>query len=169
MKKHKLSLSRMITILVVFLVTIFLLWTTFLFLSLYTTGMKENAKTTSEQAVVQASNAIANYIEDMQDIMSMVQNSFTTSTEEQKKTLEMLCRVRSDLVAIYIYNEEGSLTDSYTGGRSMKQNCLKDLSYISREYYNPRTLYLSEPHVESMLQDYYPWVVSVLQETVEKR
>ena len=164
MKKHKLSLSRMITILVVFLVTIFLLWTTFLFLSLYTTGMKENAKTTSEQAVVQASNAIANYIEDMQDIMSMVQNSFTTSTEEQKKTLEMLCRVRSDLVAIYIYNEEGSLTDSYTGGRSMKQNSLKDLSYISREYYNPRTLYLSEPHVESMLQDYYPWVVSVLQE-----
>lgn len=109
-------------------------------------------------------NAIANYIEDMQDIMSMVQNSFTTSTEEQKKTLEMLCRVRSDLVAIYIYNEEGSLTDFYTGGRSMKQNSLKDLSYISREYYNPRTLYLSEPHVESMLQDYYPWVVSVLQE-----
>ena len=83
MKKHKLSLSRMITILVVFLVTIFLLWTTFLFLSLYTTGMKENAKTTSEQAVVQASNAIANYLEDMQDIMSLVQNSFTSSTEEQ--------------------------------------------------------------------------------------
>ena len=164
MKKRKLSLSRMITILVVFLVTIFLLWSTFLFLSLYTTGMKENAKTTSEQAVVQASNAIANYIEDMQDIMSMVQNSFTTSTAEQQKTLEMLCRVRSDLVAIYIYNEDGNLTDSYTGGRTMKQNYLKDLSYISREYYNPRTLYLSEPHVESMLQDYYPWVVSVLQE-----
>lgn len=164
MKKSNLSLSRMITILVVFLVTIFLLWSTFLFLSLYTTGMKENAKTTSEQAVVQASNAIANYIEDMQDIMSMVQNSFTVSPEEQQKTLEMLCRVRSDLVAIYVYNADGKLEDSYTGGRAMKQNYLKDLSYISREFYNPQTLYLSEPHVESMLQDYYPWVVSVLQE-----
>ena len=46
----------------------------------------------------------------------------------------------------------------------MKDHYLKDLSYIALDSYSQGILYLSEPHVESLLQDYYPWVVSVLQE-----
>ena len=56
MKKRKASLSFIITILVVVLVTLFLLWSTFFFLSLYVSSMKQAAQTSSEQAVTQASN-----------------------------------------------------------------------------------------------------------------
>ena len=54
--------------------------------------------------------------------------------------------------------------DSHTGTHTLKEHYLKDLSYIELDSYSPGVLYLSEPHVESLLQDYYPWVVSVLQE-----
>ena len=75
MKKRKASLSFIITILVVGLVTLFLLWSTFFFLSLYVSSMKQAAQTSSEQAVTQASNAISNYIGDMQEIMSLIEKN----------------------------------------------------------------------------------------------
>ena len=164
MKKRKASLSFIIATLVVGLVTLFLLWSTFFFLSLYVSSMKQAAKTSSEQAVVQASNAISNYIGDMQEIMSLIEQKLTENDRETEQTMEMLCSVRSDLVAIYIYNDRGELLDSHTGTHELKEHYLKDLSYISLDSYRSGVLYLSEPHVESLLQDYYPWVVSVLQE-----
>ena len=164
MKKKKTSLSFIITTLVVGLVTLFLLWSTFYFFSLYVGSMKQAAHTSSEQAVTQASNTISNYIGDMQEIMSLIEKDLTKSGGSTGQTLETLCSVRSDLVAVYIYDEQGKLVDSHTGTHTLKEHYLKDLSYIELDSYSPGVLYLSEPHVESLLQDYYPWVVSVLQE-----
>ena len=164
MKKRKISLSFIITILVVGLVTLFLLWSTFYFFSLYVESMKKAAQTSSEQAVTQASNAISNYIGDMQEIMSLIEQRLTGNEGNTDQTLETLCDVRSDLVAVYIYDEQGRLVDSHTGEHTLKGHYLKDLSYIPLDSYAQGVLYLSEPHVESLLQNYYPWVVSVLQE-----
>lgn len=164
MKKRKASLSFIITILVVGLVTLFLLWSTFYFFSLYVESMKQAAQTSSEQAVTQASNAISNYIGDMQEIMSLIEQRLTGNEGNTDQTLETLCDVRSDLVAIYIYDEQGRLVDSHTGEHTLKEHYLKDLSYIPLDSYEQGVLYLSDPHVESLLQNYYPWVVSVLQE-----
>mgnify|MGYP004635764277 FL=1 len=154
MKKRKASLSFIIATLVVGLVTLFLLWSTFFFLSLYVSSMKQAAKTSSEQAVVQASNAISNYIGDMQEIMSLIEQNLTENGRETEQTLEMLCSVRSDLVAIYIYNDRGELLDSHTGTHELKEHYLKDLSYISLDSYRSGVLYLSEPHVESLQRKY---------------
>ena len=91
MKKRKASLSFIITILVVVLVTLFLLWSTFFFLSLYVSSMKQAAQTSSEQAVTQASNAISNYIGDMQEIMRLIEKNLTKSGGKSDQTLETLC------------------------------------------------------------------------------
>lgn len=89
------------------LVTLFLLWSTLLFF-LYVGSMKQAAHTSSEQAVTQASNTISNYIGDMQEIMSLIEKDLTKSGGSTGQTLETLCSVRSDLVAVYIYDEQGS-------------------------------------------------------------
>ena len=122
MKKRKTSLSFIITILVVGLVTLFLLWSTFFFLSLYVDGMKQAAQTSSEQAVTQASNAISNYIGDMQEIMSLIEQDLTKNGGNTDQTLETLCSVRSDLVAVYIYDEQGKLVNSHTGTHTLKEH-----------------------------------------------
>ena len=93
MKKRKASLSFIITILVVGLVTLFLLWSTFFFLSLYVSSMKQAAQTSSEQAVTQASNAISNYIGDMQEIMSLIEKNLTKSGEKSWRRFAMYARI----------------------------------------------------------------------------
>ena len=76
MKKSNLSLSHIITMLVVSLVTIIILSTAFVFMSVYVNSMEENAATSSEQTVVQVSNTVGNYIEDMKEIMTLIEESY---------------------------------------------------------------------------------------------
>ena len=92
MKKQKTSLSFIITTLVVGLGTLFLLWSTFYFFSLYVGSMKQAAHTSSEQAVTQASNTISNYIGDMQEIMSLIEKDLTQGFDYRRITIEELYR-----------------------------------------------------------------------------
>ncbi|WP_318708908.1 cache domain-containing sensor histidine kinase [Candidatus Acetatifactor stercoripullorum] len=164
MKKSNLSLSHIITMLVVSLVTIIILSTAFVFMSVYVNSMEENAATSSEQTVVQVSNTVGNYIEDMKEIMTLIEESYRMEKEEREDTLKTLTNVRSDLVAIYVYDENAELLSAYTGKYDFKENYLKNLSYVEAPEYEQGAIYISKPHVESMLVNEYPWVVSVLQE-----
>ena len=157
MKKQKTSLSFIITTLVVGLVTLFFFFFSFYFFSLYVGCMKQAAHTSCEQAVTQASNTISNYIGDMQEIMSLIEKDLTKSGGSTGQTLETLCSVRSDLVAVYIYDEQ-ELVDSHAGTHTLKRTLSGRIYLISNWIPTaPGVLYLSEPHVESLLQDYYPW------------
>ena len=44
--------------------------------------------------------------------MSLIEKDLTKSGGSTGQTLETLCSVRSDLVAVYIYDEQGKLVDS---------------------------------------------------------
>lgn len=126
--------------------------------------MEQNAITNSEQAVVQVSNTVGNYADDMKGIMDIIKESYYQSEEERDDILKTLMKVRSDLVAIYIYDENETMLSSYTGKYSLKEEYLENLSYVVRQDYRPGDIYISEPHVESLLENYYPWVVSILEE-----
>lgn len=164
MKKKKVSLSVIITGLVVGLVAFILLWAIIFFVSAYTASIEQNAVTSSGQAVVQVSNAVGNYIDDMKEIMELIEESYRKDPAEREGILETLMKARSDLVAIFIYDENKNLIHSYTGSYQRKENYLCNLSYVERDSYEPDEIYISKPHVETMLTDYYPWVVSMQQE-----
>ncbi len=168
MKDKNFSLSFIITILVAAMVGIIVICTAFVFLSVYVNSMEQSAVTNSEQAVVQVSNTVGNYIDDMKEIMNLIEESYQQDRKEQEEILTALTEVRSDLVAIYIYDADGSLCNAYTGNSVLKENYLKDLSYVEEEIYEEGMIYISQPHVETLLQDEYPWVVSVLQEMRDK-
>ncbi len=168
MKNKNFSLSFIITILVAAMVGIIVICTAFVFLSVYVNSMEQSAVTNSEQAVVQVSNTVGNYIDDMKEIMNLIEESYRQERKEQEDILTALTEVRSDLVAIYIYDEDGSLCNAYTGSSVLKENYLQNLSYVEEEAYEEGMIYISQPHVETLLQDEYPWVVSVLQEMGDK-
>ena len=164
MRKNKLSLSTIIVSLVVGFVAFILLWAVIVFFTVYLSSMEQNAITNSEQAVVQVSNTVGNYADDMKGIMDIIKESYYQSEEERDDILKTLMKVRSDLVAIYIYDENETMLSSYTGKYSLKEEYLENLSYVVRQDYRPGDIYISEPHVESLLENYYPWVVSILEE-----
>ncbi|HCL01191.1 MAG TPA: sensor histidine kinase [Lachnoclostridium phytofermentans] len=164
MRKKKISLSAIIVSLVVSFVAFILICALLLFFKIYLSSMEQNAITSSEQAVVQVSNTVGNYSDDMKGIMDIIKDSYNLSEDEREDTLNTLMKVRTDLVAVYVYDENQNMISSYTGEYQLKKEYLKNLSYVEKENYKTGEIYISEPHVESLLENYYPWVVTILEE-----
>lgn len=45
----------------------------------------------------------------------------------------------------------------------MKMRPMRNLSIEEKDWDSDETIHISKPHVESMLENYYPWVVSMMQ------
>lgn len=131
------------------------------FISVFRRSVEQNAVISSEQAVVQASNTVRNYTADMEEIMDLIEESYRREEEERNQSLETLLRIRKDVIAVTSYDEEGKMVDWWTGTYRLKEKILKNLSYIQRETGKDDRLLISEPHAETLLDNYYPWVVSI--------
>ena len=131
------------------------------FVSVFRRSVEQNAVISSEQAVVQASNTVRNYTADMEEIMDLIEESYGREKEERDNALETLLRIRKDVIAVTRYDEEGNMVDWWTGNYRLKGRILKNLSFIQRESGREDRLLISEPHAETLLENYYPWVVSI--------
>ncbi len=131
------------------------------FVSVFRRSVEQNAVISSEQAVVQASNTVRNYTADMEEIMDLIEESYGREKEERDNALETLLRIRKDVIAVTSYDEEGNMVDWWTGNYRLKGKILKNLSFIQRESGREDRLLISEPHAETLLENYYPWVVSI--------
>lgn len=131
------------------------------FISVFRRSVEQNAVISSEQAVVQASNTVRNYTADMEEIMDLIEESYGREKEERDNALETLLRIRKDVIAVTSYDEEGTMVDWWTGNYRLKERILKNLSFIQRETGREDRLLISEPHAETLLENYYPWVVSI--------
>ena len=131
------------------------------FVSVFRRSVEQNAVISSEQAVVQASHTVRNYTADMEEIMDLIEESYGREKEERDNALETLLRIRKDVIAVTSYDEEGNMVDWWTGNYRLKGRILKNLSFIQRESGREDRLLISEPHAETLLENYYPWVVSI--------
>jgi len=80
---------------------------------------------------------------------------------------------KDSIANIALLSKEGELLEAEapagggTGGG--KKNILKNLSYIQRETGPEDGLSISEPHAETLLENYYPWVVSIRKDLEDGR
>ena len=163
MKKNKtksgMSLSVMMTSVVVVLMLILLLCVLLFFIRLYESSIEQNTITSSEQATRQVVNTVENYVEDMAENMRLVAGHMGDEPAERDEFLENFMEVRPDVVAVMTYDTTGVLKECWSNGHTRKGQPLEDLSYGELE--TVQDLQISKPHVESLLEDYYPWVVTI--------
>lgn len=131
------------------------------FVSVFRRSVEQNAVTSSEQAIVQASNTVYNYTEDMEEIMGIIEESYGRGKEERNSALDTLLRIRKDVIAITSYDERGEMVEAWTGSYRLKDKILQNLSFYRDEENKEDKLHISEPHAETLLENYYPWVVSI--------
>ena len=160
-RMQKISLSGLFTILVIVIVMITSVVSLFTFVNIYRNDMEKNAVTTSEQAVVQVKNTVANYTGDMQDIMQMICANIQKEEEEANNFFSNLLKIRPDVVAITSYDLNGQLLRCWSDGQKLKENYIKNLSYVRDLSEEDGILSITKPHVESLFVDYYPWVVTI--------
>ena len=166
MKSAGMSLVRItkpLIILVSVIVMITSVVSLLIFVNLYRNDMEQNAITTSEQAVVQVKNTVFNYTEDMSDIMQMICANIQKEEEEANNFFSNLLKIRSDVVAVTSYDMNGKILKCWTNGQKLKENYIKNLSYVRDLPQEEGILNITKPHVESLFVDYYPWVVTISQ------
>lgn len=160
-RESRISLSVMMTCVVIGLVLTVLGSVLIFFIDFYQNSMEQNAAITSEQAVVQVMNTVEDYTEGMAESMRLISVYMGKPAEERDEFFRSFMEVRSDVVAVTTYNQEGKLLDCWSDGLKRKNMILQNLSYL--EEAEGRGLRISKPHVETLFEEYYPWVVTICQ------
>ena len=142
-------------------VAIILICCIFLFLDRYRSAMVQNARTSSAQAVSQVSNTVGSYLNDMNQAMELVEQSVSESEESRDRLLAAFLKFRPDVVAVTSYSADGELLDCWSLGREPKEDIFQNLSFDLGMARGSEGSYMTAPHVETIFEGYYPWVVTM--------
>ena len=142
-------------------VAIILLCCILLFLDRYRSAMVQSARTSSSQAVSQVSNTVGSYLRDMGQAMELVEQSVSERGEIRDWLLAAFLKYRPDVVAVTSYSAGGELLDCWSPGREPRENIFQNLSFDLGAARESEGAYMTAPHVETIFEGYYPWVVTM--------
>lgn len=156
-----LRITSILVTMVVGTVAIILVCCIFLFLDRYRSAMVQSARTSSAQAVSQVSNTVGSYLSDMDQSMELVEQSVSESEESRDRLLAAFLKFRPDVVAVTSYSADGELLDCWSLGREPRDSIFQNLSFNLEMARSSEGSYMTAPHVETIFEGYYPWVVTM--------
>ena len=156
-----LRITTILVSMVVSVVAVILVCCIALFLNRYRNAVVQNARTSSSQAVTQVSNTVANYLDDMNQAMKIVIQALNQSEARRNDLLDAFLSFRPDVVAVTSYDADGNLLNCWALGHDPKQNIVTNLSFDYNQARQGADSFMSAPHVETIFDRYYPWVVTL--------
>ncbi len=153
--------TTILVAMVVGVVSIILCCCIVLFLNRYRSAMVDNARTGSAQAVSQVSNTVGNYLRDMEQAMELVEQSMSESPDSRDELLSTFLKCRPDVVAVTSYSAAGELLDCWSPGREPKEDIFQNLSFDLERARVAPSPYMTAPHVVTIFESWYPWVVTM--------
>ena len=160
--RHAPRTAPLIASLVVAIAAVTLILSTVTFLRNYRSSIVESARTSSAQAVSQVVGTVGDYVNTIDEVMNLVMDSMDESPEERDAFLAALQTTRSEVVAVTTYDADGVLQDCWAKDHTPRQNILRNSSFDLVTAKRRGRGYVSIPHVETIFEGYYPWVVSVV-------
>ncbi len=154
-------ITTILVSMVVAIVAVILCCLIVLFMNRYWDSMMLGARTTSFQSVSQVSNTVSNYLTDMNQAMDLVEQSMSETEEDRNELLEAFLTFRPDVVAVTSYSADGNLLQCWSPGHILRKEIHENLSFQLELAQNSKGSFLSLPHVESIFESYYPWVVTL--------
>ena len=168
MKKKGLSMNLIMALTLTAVAVSVLLCANLVFMQTYRQTLLRNAETTSRQAIAQASSTMNEYLEDMNDAVTLLTGYLDLPAEEREARFEAFLEIRADVVAVTTYDAEGEMRNCYSLGRRLREDILQNLSFDpdKRELYEGG--YISAPHVMSIFVEDYPWVVTIIRPSLTR-
>ena len=156
-----LRITTILVSMVVGVVAVILCCCILLFLSRYRSAMVQSARTSTAQAVSQVSNTVSNYLQGMDQAMSMVEWSMLEDEDNRDRMLTAFLLFRPDVVAVTSYSDSGALLDCWCLDREPREDIFQNLSFDLERARSSGGSYMTAPHVETIFPMYYPWVVTM--------
>lgn len=159
---HAPRTAPLIVVLITAVAAVTLLLCVGTFLQSYRASVVQSARTSSAQAVSQVVGTVSNYVVNLEETIDDVMAEMDTPEENRDAYLNAWLNARSEVVAVTTYDAEGNLQDCWALDHTPRTVILKNLSFdLSMAQWYAEG-YISSPHVESIFEGYYPWVVSVV-------
>lgn len=161
-KYHAPRTAPLIVVLVMAVAAVTLLVCVGTFLQSYRAAVVQSARTSSAQAVSQVVGTVSNYVQNLEGTINDVMAEMDTPEDSRDAYLNAWLNARSEVLAVTTYDSEGNLQDCWALEHTPRSEVLKNLSFnlSMAQWYTEG--YISSPHVESIFEGYYPWVVTVV-------
>ena len=159
--RRGLPTTTILVAMVVGVVAVILCSCILLFLDRYRVAMVRSACTSTAQAVGQVSNTVGSYLQDMEQAMSQVERAMGETPERRDELLSAFLTFRPDVAAVTSYAQTGELLECWSLGREPREDILQNLSFDLVAAQAADGPYMTAPHVESIFEGYYPWVVTM--------
>lgn len=132
------------------------------FLRSYRAAAVQNASTSTAQAVSQVVGTVSNYVENLDETITDVMAEMYMPEGTRDAYLNAWLNARSEVVAVTTYDESGTLQNCWALGYTPRDTILQNLSFDLETAQRNSAGYVSAPHVESIFEGYYPWVVTIV-------
>ena len=161
-KKHRNpSMTVILVVALIFMVVAIVASTITLFLGTYRRALIKTASTSGRQTTNQVCRTVSGYITEVSRSMNLLQREADNRGEEREEFFETFLKIRPDVVAVTNYDEAGNVLDCWSLNRKVRLQISRNLSWIKDEK-KPHQTYISTPHVMTLFEGEYPWVVTML-------
>ena len=148
------------TVVVVIMVFTAVIIALFVFNYLFRDSLENAAMTSAGQSVDQVAVTINNYTDDMVEIMDKLYTNSIEDPDSQEELFQNLINIRSDIVMVATYDSHNNNTGIWSN-YDIKDMIYTNLSLYSVPAESDDSISISAPHVVSVLENYYPWVVTI--------
>lgn len=163
-KHSKTKLSVLIIAIVIFGVIFSTLASTLFFSVFYKNSMFSSAYVTSKQSVAQADETVSNYIFTIKSKLDnlCIETDKCTDAASLQKVISTAARLEDDIYCVSVYDMQGNVLSNGNNTDENIKDGLTDLSFDKSVYSNLKDGYaISQPHVNTLYQNKYPWVVTI--------
>ena len=163
-KHSKTKLSVLIIAIVIFGVIFSTLASTLFFSVSYKNSMFSSAYVTSKQSVAQADETVSNYIFSIKSKLDnlCIETDKCTDAASLQKVISTASRLEDDIYCVSVYDMQGNVLSNGNDTDENIKDGLTDLSFDKSVYSNLKDGYaISQPHVNTLYQIKYPWVVTI--------
>lgn len=163
-KHSKTKLSVLIIAIVIFGVIFSTLASTLFFSVFYKNSMFSSAYVTSKQSVAQADETVSNYIFSIKSKLDnlCIETDKCIDAASLQKVISTASRLEDDIYCVSVYDMQGNVLSNGNDTDENIKDGLTDLSFDKSVYSNLKDGYaISQPHVNTLYQNKYPWVVTI--------
>ena len=162
-KTHKMKLSTLMTIIIGVSVVATLLLAVLPFMTIYTDTVRNDARLALDQSVRQTKRTVETFISSMESRLSNICEELAESSDldEIREKLSVAAKLEDSIEAICVYDESGELLVCGAEREDLKSSGV-NLSYDEELFARSDKYALSLPHVQTLFEEYYPWVVTIV-------
>ncbi len=162
MKRKGLGMNTVLLLTLTGTVLLVLLSAIFLFYRAYQRSLIRNAETNSQRSIVQVSNTVNDYLVEINKVMAILEESLEDQGMEREEFFDVFLRIRPDVVAVSTYDGNGALLNCYSLLGSVMPGLEENLSFQADRMDQYEEGFVSAPHVVSLFEGAYPWVVTMI-------